>query len=60
MNRKARQLLKDSGIRVYDSVIGSYCTCQEMAGFSITVMRLDADLKTYYDLPASSFGFTKV
>jgi dihydroxyacetone kinase-like protein len=60
VNRKARQLLRDSGIHVYDTVIGSYCTCQEMAGFSITLMRLDAELKKYYDLPASSFGFTKV
>jgi dihydroxyacetone kinase-like protein len=60
VNRKARQLLKDSGIHVVDTVIGSYCTCQEMAGFSITLMRLDAELKKYYDLPASSFGFTKV
>jgi dihydroxyacetone kinase-like protein len=60
VNRRAHQLLQNSGIHVYDTVVGSYCTCQEMAGFSITLMRLDAELKKFYDLPASSFGFTKV
>ncbi len=59
-NRKAHQVLADKDITVYDTVIGSYCTSQEMAGFSITLMRLDDELKTYYDMPASSFGFTKV
>jgi dihydroxyacetone kinase-like protein len=60
VNRKVRQILRDQGITVYDTVIGSYCTCQEMAGFSITMTKLDAELKKYYDMPASSFGFKKV
>jgi dihydroxyacetone kinase-like protein len=60
VNRKARQILRDRGITVHDTVIGSYCTCQEMAGFSITLLKLDAELKRYYDLPASSFAYSKV
>jgi dihydroxyacetone kinase-like protein len=60
VNRKARQVLRDSGIHVHDTVIGSYCTCQEMAGCSITLMKLDTELKRYYDEPANSFSFTKV
>lgn len=60
VNRKVRQILRDQGITVHDTVIGSYCTCQEMAGFSITMMKLDPELKKYYDMPASSFGFKKV
>ena len=44
---------------VYDTIIGSFCTSQEMAGFSITLMKLDEELKRYYDMPASSFGFTR-
>jgi phosphoenolpyruvate---glycerone phosphotransferase subunit DhaK len=59
VNRRARQILRDRGIRVHDTVIGSYCTCQEMAGFSITLLRLDEELKKYYDLPARSVGFVK-
>jgi len=59
VNRRVRQVLRDKGIRVHDTVIGSYCTCQEMAGFSITLLKLDEELKKYYDLPARSVGFVK-
>jgi dihydroxyacetone kinase-like protein len=59
VNRRVRQILRDKGIRVHDTVVGSYCTCQEMAGFSITLMKLDDELKRYYDLPARSPGFVK-
>jgi dihydroxyacetone kinase-like protein len=59
VNRKTHAILDDKGIAVHDTLIGSYCTSQEMAGFSISLMRLDDELKTYYDMPARSFGFTK-
>jgi len=60
VNRKARQILKDKGISVHDTLIGSYCTSLEMAGFSITLMRLDDELRAYYDIPAQSLAFVKV
>jgi len=60
VNRRVRQILREKSIAVYDTVIGSFCTCQEMAGFSITLMKLDDELKKYYDMPADSFGFKKV
>ncbi len=59
VNRRVRRVLREKGIRVHDTVVGSYCTCQEMAGFSITLMKLDDELKRYYDLPARSVGFVK-
>ena len=59
VNRRVRRILRDRGISVYDTVIGSFCTCQEMAGFSITLMKLDDELKRYYDMPARSLGFVK-
>jgi dihydroxyacetone kinase-like protein len=40
--------------------MGSFCTSQEMAGFSISLTKLDDELKKYYDMPADSFGFKKV
>jgi dihydroxyacetone kinase-like protein len=60
VNRRAHQILADRGIAIYDTILGSYCTCQEMSGFSITLMRLDAELKEYYDMPAASLGYTRV
>jgi dihydroxyacetone kinase-like protein len=60
VNRKVRQILRDKEIAVHDTIIGSFCTCQEMAGFSISMMRLDDELRKYYDMPADSLGFKKV
>jgi dihydroxyacetone kinase-like protein len=59
VNRKVRQILREKQITVYDTLIGSFCTSQEMAGFSITLMKLDDELKRYYDMSAYSFGLTK-
>lgn len=49
--RKVKQLLKKDGIKVYDADLNSYCTSQEMGGFSITLFKLDEELKKYYDMP---------
>jgi dihydroxyacetone kinase-like protein len=59
VNRKVHQLLKKNGIKIHDTIIGSFCTSQEMAGLSISLMNLDEELKSYYDLPAQSPGFSK-
>jgi dihydroxyacetone kinase-like protein len=57
VNRKVRQILREKGIHVHDTVMGAFATTQEMAGFSITLMKLDDELKRYYDMPAASFGY---
>ena len=59
VTRKAHELLAAAGVRLHDTVVGSFCTCQEMAGFSLSLLRLDAELKQYYDVPARSLAFTK-
>jgi len=40
--------------------VGTYLTVQEMAGFSITLMRLEEELKHYLDLPAESIGYSRM
>jgi dihydroxyacetone kinase-like protein len=59
VNRKVREILAEAKIEVHDTLMGSYCTSQEMAGFSISLLKLDDELKQYYDMPAESFAFTK-
>lgn len=49
--RRALQKLKEAGISVHDVKAGNFATCQEMAGFSITFMRLDEELEKLYDTP---------
>ena len=49
--RRVKQLLTGDGIKVYDADLNSYCTSMEMGGFSITLFKLDEELKKYYDMP---------
>lgn len=49
--RRVKQLLIKDGIKVYDTDLNSYCTSMEMGGFSITLFKLDEELKKYYDMP---------
>jgi len=52
--RKVHQILKAAGITVYRPYIGEYATSMEMAGCSLTLMKLDAELKRLLDAPAES------
>lgn len=54
VNRQLSRLLTRDGIRVVDCELKSYVTCQEMGGFSITLFRLDDELKQYYEMPCWS------
>lgn len=49
--RKLKELLAADGIKVHDTDLNSYCTSQEMGGFSISLFKLDEELKKYYDMP---------
>ena len=57
--RRLFQILDERQITVHHTVVGPYVTCQEMAGFSFTLMRLDDELRRFYDMPADSLGFTR-
>jgi dihydroxyacetone kinase len=58
--RRAAKLLGDAGIRIHRSYVGEYSTSLEMAGCSITLMRLDDELRRWLDWPAHSPYFTQV
>jgi dihydroxyacetone kinase-like protein len=59
VNRKARQILADKGIEVARTDMGAYFTSQEMAGFSITLIRLDDELERLIEAPCQSLPFTQ-
>ncbi|AGK98536.1 dihydroxyacetone kinase subunit DhaK [Clostridium pasteurianum] len=52
--RKASAILKDQGIKIYRNYIGEYATSLEMAGMSISLLKLDDELKGLLDQPAYS------
>ena len=57
--RKIKELLDRDGVIVHDADLKSLCTCQEMGGFSVTIMKLDAELKTYFDQPCFTPYYAK-
>jgi dihydroxyacetone kinase-like protein len=50
--RRAAIRAKDRGLNVVHNYVGNYCTSLEMAGFSLTMIRLDAELKRLIEAPA--------
>jgi dihydroxyacetone kinase-like protein len=54
MFRKLSQILYESKIKIYRSFVGNYVTSLEMAGASITLLRLDEELKRLLDAPAAT------
>lgn len=51
------KLLKEQGIQVYKAYVGNYFTSLDMMGATLTVMKLDQELKELLDMPADSVGF---
>jgi dihydroxyacetone kinase len=52
--RHADRVLRERGVTIHRRYVGEYATSLEMAGASITVMRLDDELTPLVDAPASS------
>ncbi|MCD8299674.1 MAG: dihydroxyacetone kinase subunit DhaK [Clostridiales bacterium] len=44
-------ILTSKGIRIYKTIVGEYATSMEMMGASITICRLNDELKGYLDYP---------
>lgn len=54
----AKHFSKD-GLKVHESEVKIFCTSMEMGGFSISIMRLDDELKQYIDAPCYSPFYAK-
>jgi phosphoenolpyruvate---glycerone phosphotransferase subunit DhaK len=48
------KILKDRGVTISRNLIGDYITSLEMAGMSITLLKLDDELKQYWDAPVNT------
>lgn len=51
------KILKEKGIITHRAYVGNYFTSLEMSGATLTVMKLDEELKELMDMPAYSMGF---
>ena len=54
INRCISKTLKDKEIKVYKTYVGEYATSLEMAGFSISLFKLDDELKALLDAKADT------
>ncbi len=52
MYRRVSQILSEKGINVFHVYVGEYATSMEMSGASISLFRLDDELKQYLSAPA--------
>ena len=52
-------ILEKNGIKVHRTYVGNYFTSLEMMGVTLTVMKLDEELKTLVDVEAESMGLTQ-
>jgi len=54
--RKAYEIAAKHGLKVVRNLIGPYITSLEMAGTSITMLKMDDDLKKLWDAPVKTPG----
>ncbi|PNY79486.1 dihydroxyacetone kinase subunit DhaK [Deinococcus koreensis] len=58
--RRVHRTLEERGVAVHQAFVGEYATSLEMAGASLTVMKLDDELQGLLDHPAHTPFFTQV
>ena len=54
LNMEVQNLLKEKGIRVHRTLVGNYTTALDMTGCSVTLMKLDDELKELLDAPCNT------
>jgi dihydroxyacetone kinase-like protein len=54
--RKAAEIAKKAGLKITRNLVGPYITSLEMAGTSITLLKLDAQLTKLWDAPVNTPG----
>ena len=57
VNNHVNDILAAKGIKVYKTFVGEFMTSLEMEGFSITLLKLDDELKALLDAPADTPAF---
>jgi dihydroxyacetone kinase len=56
LNNSVAKILEKAGIKVYRTFVGNYMTAIDMSGASVTLLKLDDELKGYLDAPADTAG----
>lgn len=54
LSNSVSQRLEDKGIRIYRTFVGEFATSMEMAGASISIMKLDDETRAMLDMPVAT------
>ena len=54
LNLEVQKILEEKGIKAYRTFVGDYCTAIDMTGASVTLMKLDDELKELLDAPCDT------
>lgn len=60
INNRVTDVLKEKNIRVADTIVGNYMTSLDMGGFSITILKLDDEIKELLMAKADTPAFKRV
>ncbi len=58
--RKCSMVLKEKGVKIHKSYIGEFATSMEMTGFSVSLLKLDDELKELLDISCNSPFFKQI
>lgn len=60
MNREVHRRLIEKGMKVYKTLVGNFMTSLEMAGASISILKLDKEIKELLDASADTPAFRQL
>lgn len=59
INNRVSEVLANKNIKVYDTIVGNYMTSLDMGGFSITLVKLDDEMKELLKSKADTPAFKR-
>ena len=59
-NLRVKEILDEKKIRIVKTEVGNFMTSLDMAGFSVTLLKLDDELKGFLNAPADTPAFKQI
>ncbi|MDE6944124.1 MAG: dihydroxyacetone kinase subunit DhaK [Lachnospiraceae bacterium] len=57
---EVEKLMQEKGIKIYKAYVGNYFTSLEMMGVTLSIMKLDDELKELIDMPVNTMGLKQI
>ena len=59
LNKRVHDVLTEKGIKITKTFVGNYMTSIDMAGASISLLKLDDEMKELLNAPADTIALTQ-